>query len=68
MVQEVYTWQGYWLGVCIQDHGVILVCPSALAVPECFPLPHLIYIAPITQQYGLLQLIIIFVYFYPILR
>ena len=42
----------------MQCHGVTLAWPLTLALSECFILPYLGYISPITNIYGFLLLII----------
>ena len=43
--------------------SVTLVGPLTLALPDCFLLPYLGHISPISEIKGLLQLIIICVFF-----
>ena len=43
---------------------VIMMLPLTLALPKCVHLPYLRHVSLVTKIYGLLQLVIIIMYFY----
>ena len=47
-------------GVYCVGHGLTLVCPLILPLPECVLLPNLRQVSAITKIHGLVQLILVF--------